>query len=108
MTIPILGGRHPCNETALKCEKYIYRLFLFSHRQYIKSMGVNNHLKSSNILEPTDKALNRFSHINWNPRMHLFHIPQYPIQDVHVHISVLNRAFWDIKQVHSGICELGQ
>ena len=54
MTIPILGERHPCNETALKCEKYIYRLFLFSHRQYIKSMGVNNHSKSSNTLEPTD------------------------------------------------------
>ena len=25
-----------------------------------------------------------------------------------VHISVLNGALWDMEQVHSGICELGQ
>ena len=43
-----------------------------------------------------------------NPRMHLFHIPQCSIQNRNVHISVLNGALWDMKQVHSGICELGQ
>ena len=40
--------------------------------------------------------------------MHLFHIPQCPIQNRNVHISVLNGALWDMKQVHSGICELIQ
>ena len=40
--------------------------------------------------------------------MHLFHIPQSSIQNRNVHISVLNGAFWDMEQVHSGICELGQ
>ena len=34
--------------------------------------------------------------------------PQCPIQNRNVHISVLNGALWDMKQVHSGICELGQ
>ena len=49
-----------------------------------------------------------------NPRMHPFHIPQCSIQNrnVHmnrnVHISVMNGALWDMEQVHSGICELGQ
>ena len=43
-----------------------------------------------------------------NPRMHLFHIPQCTIQNRNVHISVLNSALWDMEQVHSGICELGQ
>ena len=43
-----------------------------------------------------------------NPRMHLFHIPQCSIQNRNVYISVLNGAFWDMEQVHSGICELGQ
>ena len=42
-----------------------------------------------------------------NPRMHLFHIPECSIQNRNVHISVLNGAFWDMEQVHSGICELG-
>ena len=40
--------------------------------------------------------------------MHLFHIPQRFIENRSVHISVLNGAFWDMEQVHSGICELGQ
>ena len=40
--------------------------------------------------------------------MHLFHIPQCPIQNRNVHISVLNGALWDMEQVHSGICEIGQ
>ena len=39
--------------------------------------------------------------------MHLFHIPQYTIQNRNVHISVLNGALWDMKQVHCGICEYG-
>ena len=43
-----------------------------------------------------------------NPRMHLFYIPQCSIQNRNVHISVLNGALWDMEQVHSGICELGQ
>ena len=43
-----------------------------------------------------------------NPRMHLFHIPECSIQSRNVHISVLNGAFWDMEQVHSGISELGQ
>ena len=40
--------------------------------------------------------------------MHLFHIPQCSIQNRNVHISVLNGALWDMEQLHSGICELGQ
>ena len=40
--------------------------------------------------------------------MHLFHIPQCSIENRNVHISVLNGALWDMEQVHSGICELGQ
>ena len=40
--------------------------------------------------------------------MHLFHIPECSTQNRNVHISVLNGAFWDMEQVHSGICELGQ
>ena len=43
-----------------------------------------------------------------SPRMHLFHIPQYSIQNRNVHISVPNGALWEMEQVHSGICELGQ
>ena len=39
--------------------------------------------------------------------MHLFHIPEYSIQNRNVHISVLNGALWDMEQVHSGICEIG-
>ena len=35
--------------------------------------------------------------------MHLFHIPQFPIQK----ISVLNGALWDMGQVHCGSSELG-
>ena len=42
-----------------------------------------------------------------NPRMHLFRIPQCSIQNRNVHISFLNRALWDMEQVHSGICEIG-
>ena len=42
------------------------------------------------------------------PRMQLFHIPQCPIQNRNVNISVLNEAFWDMEMLHSGICELGQ
>ena len=40
--------------------------------------------------------------------MQLFHIPQCSIQNRDVHISVLNGALWDMEQVHSGICKLGQ
>ena len=40
--------------------------------------------------------------------MHLFHIPQCSIQNRNVHISVLNGASWDMEEVHSGVCELGQ
>ena len=40
--------------------------------------------------------------------MHLFHISECSIQNRNVHISVLSGAFWDMKQVHSGICELDQ
>ena len=43
-----------------------------------------------------------------NPRKHLYHIPQCSIQNRNVHISVLNGALWDMEQVPSGICELGQ
>ena len=39
--------------------------------------------------------------------MHLFHMPECSIQNRNVHISVLNRAFWDMEHVHSGICEIG-
>ena len=38
--------------------------------------------------------------------MHLFHIPQCSIQNINVHISVLNGALWDMEQEHSGICEI--
>ena len=34
-------------------------------------------------------------------------MPQYNIHNRNVHISVLNGALWDIKQVHSGICDIG-
>ena len=40
--------------------------------------------------------------------MRLFHIPQCSIHNRNVHISVLNGALWDMEQVHSRICELGQ
>ena len=40
--------------------------------------------------------------------MHLFHIPLCSIQNRIVHICVLNGALWDMAQVNSGICELGQ
>ena len=40
--------------------------------------------------------------------MHLVHIPECSIQNRNVHISVLNGTFWDMEQVHSEICELGQ
>ena len=40
--------------------------------------------------------------------MHLCHIPQCPIQNRKVHISVLNGGLWDMDLVHSGICECGQ
>ena len=40
--------------------------------------------------------------------MHLFHIPQCSIQNMNVHISVLNGALWVMEQMHSVICELGQ
>ena len=30
------------------------------------------------------------------------------IQNRNVHVSVLNGALWDMEQVHSGICQLGQ
>ena len=38
--------------------------------------------------------------------MHLFHIPECSIQNRNVHVSVLNGAFWDMEQVHSGIFEI--
>ena len=34
--------------------------------------------------------------------------PQCTIQSKNAHISALNDALWDMKQVHCGICELGQ
>ena len=40
--------------------------------------------------------------------MHLFHIPQCSIQNANVHMPVLDGALWDMEQVHSWICELGQ
>ena len=40
--------------------------------------------------------------------MHLFHIRQCSIQNRNVHIPVLNGAFWEMEQMHSGICEIGQ
>ena len=42
-----------------------------------------------------------------NSTMQLFHIPQCSIQNGNVHISILNGAWWDIEQVHFGICEIG-
>ena len=39
--------------------------------------------------------------------MHLFHIPECSIQNRNVQISVLNGAFWDMEQVHFGICAIG-
>ena len=41
-----------------------------------------------------------------NPTVHLSHIPQCTIQNINVHISVLNGALWDIGQLHCGICEI--
>ena len=37
-----------------------------------------------------------------------FHIPHCSIQNRNMHISVLNGALWDMEQVRSGICEIGQ
>ena len=39
--------------------------------------------------------------------MHLSHIPQCIIQNRKVHISVLNGALWDMRQVHCEIDEIG-
>ena len=39
--------------------------------------------------------------------MHLSYTPQCTIQSRNVHISVLNGALWDMRQVHCGICEIG-
>ena len=57
----------------------------------------------------------RFTGYHWqwpwnltNPSINLFHTPQFPIQNRNVHISVLNGALWDMKQVDCGICKLGQ
>ena len=38
-----------------------------------------------------------------DPTMHLFHTPQYTIQNRNVHISVANRILDDMNQVHCGI-----
>ena len=35
------------------------------------------------------------------------HIPQCSIQNRNVHISVLNYTWWDMRQVHCGIYEIG-
>ena len=43
-----------------------------------------------------------------NPTKHLFHIPQYTIQNRNWHISAPNGELWDMEQVHCGICESGQ
>ena len=43
-----------------------------------------------------------------NPTMRMFHTPQCTIQNINVHISVLNGALLAIEQVHYGICELGR
>ena len=40
--------------------------------------------------------------------MHMFHIPQYTIQNRNVPIFVLNGALWDMEQMHCRFCELGQ
>ena len=42
-----------------------------------------------------------------NPRMHLFHIREWSIQNRNVHIYLLYGAFWDMEQVHFGFCEIG-
>ena len=42
-----------------------------------------------------------------NPTTHLSNIPQCTIQYRIVHISVLNGVYWDMRQVHCGICECG-
>ena len=39
--------------------------------------------------------------------MHLFHIPEYIMQNRNVSISVLNGVLWNMEQVHYGICEIG-
>ena len=39
--------------------------------------------------------------------MHLFHIPQYTIQNRNVHISVLTCELWEMEYVHCGICYIG-
>ena len=38
--------------------------------------------------------------------MHLFYIPQCTIQNINVHISVMNGVLWDMEQVHYGNCEI--
>ena len=38
--------------------------------------------------------------------MHLFHIPQCPIQNRNVHISVMNGALWDMEHIHYYIMDI--
>ena len=39
-----------------------------------------------------------------NPTKHLSHIPECTTQNRNAHVSVLNSAWWDVEQVHCGIC----
>ena len=41
-----------------------------------------------------------------NPTKYSLRIPQYTIQNRNEHISVLNGVFWDMGQVHCGVCEI--
>ena len=43
-----------------------------------------------------------------NPRIHVFHIPLFSIQNINVHIFVLKGALCHMEQAHSGICEIGR
>ena len=42
-----------------------------------------------------------------NHTVHLFHIPQYTIQNRNLYISVLNCVPWDMGQEQCGVCEIG-
>ena len=57
------------------------------------------------IKKVTETSITQLTYFT-NPRMKIFHIPQCSLKNRNVHISVLNRALWDMEQVHFGVCEI--
>ena len=53
-------------------------------------------------LSATSQDLTLFT----NTRMHLFHIPQYSIENSNVQIFILIETLWNMEPLYSGICEI--